>query len=68
MANVKVERRGNYQGVPQYGITGFAEITPSRKTAEKWAQLENNRLRSNIFARLAKDANRFADGTDGDGE
>lgn len=39
---VKVEKKGTYQGVPQWGITGSAEITPSRKTAEKWAQLENN--------------------------
>jgi hypothetical protein len=39
MANqVKVERRGSYQGVPQYGITGCSEITPSRATAMKWAR------------------------------
>jgi hypothetical protein len=36
-----VEPRGTYQGVKQYGITGQNEITPSRKTAEKWAALEN---------------------------
>lgn len=38
---VKVERKGSYQGVPQWGITGAAEITPSKATAEKWARLEN---------------------------
>ena len=37
----KVERRGTYQGVPQYGITGCAEITPNKKTASKWAALAN---------------------------
>ena len=42
MANkIQVERRGSYQGVPQYGITGQSEITPSRANAAKWAQLEN---------------------------
>lgn len=35
-----------YHGVPQYGITGQAEITPSRKTAERWAALENAANRS----------------------
>jgi hypothetical protein len=43
---VIVECRPSYQGIPQYGITGHTEITPSRKTAEKWAALENARLRS----------------------
>lgn len=38
---VEVERRGPYQGVPQYGITGCAESTPSRAVAVKWAALEN---------------------------
>lgn len=38
---VKIERRSPYQGVPQYGITGCAETTPSKATAEKWARLEN---------------------------
>jgi hypothetical protein len=33
IAEIVVERRGTYQGVPQYGITGQAEITPSRATA-----------------------------------
>ena len=41
MKNVKVERKGTYQGVAQWGITGCAEMTHSRKTAEKWARLEN---------------------------
>jgi len=41
MTNVKVERKGSYQGVPQWGITGSSEMTPNRKTAEKWARLEN---------------------------
>lgn len=61
MKKVKVEKRGSYQGVPQYGITGYAEITPSRKTAEKWAALENARLTNNIFARLAHDARKNGD-------
>ena len=41
MTDVKVERKGTYQGVPQWGITGSPEITPNRKTAEKWARIEN---------------------------
>lgn len=41
MTHVKVERKGSYQGVPQWGITGSSEMTPNRKTAEKWARLEN---------------------------
>lgn len=48
---VKVEKRGTYQGVPQYGITGSAEITPSLATARKWAALEN----------AAQERARFAD-------
>lgn len=38
---IKVERRGTYQGVPQYGITGCTEITPTLATAKKWAALAN---------------------------
>jgi hypothetical protein len=41
----KVERRGTYQGVPQYSITGAHEITPSRATAEKWARWANEEFR-----------------------
>lgn len=41
MKPVKVERKGEYQGVPQWGITGSAEMTPTKATAEKWARLEN---------------------------
>lgn len=41
MKRVHVERKGTYQGVPQWGITGSSEITPSKATAEKWARLEN---------------------------
>lgn len=41
MKTVKVERKGSYQGVLQWGITGSSEITPSKATAEKWARLEN---------------------------
>lgn len=44
-AKVIVERRNSYQGVPQYGISGQSEITPSREIAEKWAMLENARRR-----------------------
>lgn len=43
---VKVERKGSYQGVPQWGISGSAEQTPSKATAEKWAQAENNAERN----------------------
>ena len=39
----KVVRKGSYQGVTQWGISTSAEITPSRKTARKWAELENAR-------------------------
>jgi hypothetical protein len=37
----RVRRMGSYQGVPQWGITGSSEVTPSRSVAQKWAQLEN---------------------------
>jgi len=37
----KVVRKGSYQGVAQWGISTSSEITPSRKTAQKWAELEN---------------------------
>ena len=37
----KVVRKGSYQGVSQWGINTSSEITPSRKTAQKWAELEN---------------------------
>jgi hypothetical protein len=37
----KVVRKGSYQGVAQWGIDTSSEITPSRKTAQKWAELEN---------------------------
>jgi hypothetical protein len=37
----KVVRKGSYQGVTQWGISTSAEITPSRATARKWAELEN---------------------------
>lgn len=40
-ASYKVERKGTYQGVLQWGITGSSEKTPSRKTAVKWAALAN---------------------------
>lgn len=44
-SGVEVERKGSYQGVPQWGITGHAEITPSRATAVKWARLEEHAKR-----------------------
>ena len=44
MRDIKVERRGSYQGVSQYGITGCAEITPTRAVAEKWARLARAEL------------------------
>ena len=39
----KVVRKGSSQGVKQWGISTSSEITPSRKTAQKWAELENAR-------------------------
>ena len=39
----KVVRKGSYQGVAQWGINTSSDITPSRKTAQKWAELENVR-------------------------
>jgi hypothetical protein len=41
MTLAKVVRKGCYQGVPQWGISTSAEITPSKTTAKKWATLEN---------------------------
>jgi hypothetical protein len=41
MTLAKVVRKGSYQGVPQWGISTGAEITPSKATAEKWARAEN---------------------------
>ena len=41
MTLAKVVRKGSYQGVPQWGISTGAEITPSKATAEKWASAEN---------------------------
>jgi hypothetical protein len=46
MTKATVVRKGTYQGVPQWGISTSAEITPSKKTAEKWAQAENNVMRT----------------------
>ena len=43
MTLAKVVRKGSYQGVPQWGISTSSEITPSRATARKWAELENSR-------------------------
>lgn len=40
----KVVRKGSYQGVSQWGISTSSEITPSRATARKWAELENARI------------------------
>lgn len=40
MKQVTVVRKGTYQGVPQWGISTSNEMTPDKKTAEKWAQLE----------------------------
>ena len=42
---VRAVRKGSYQGVPQWGIDTSSEITPSRVTAQKWADLENARAR-----------------------
>ena len=46
----KVVRKGSYQGVSQWGISTSSEITPSRKTAQKWAELENARNPMNHIA------------------
>ena len=45
----KVVRKGSYQGVAQWGINTSSEITPSRKTAQKWAELENARIQSAVM-------------------
>lgn len=37
----EVVRKGSYQGVAQWSINTSSEITPRRKTAQKWAELEN---------------------------
>ena len=46
MTLVKVVRKGSYQGVAQWGISTSSEINPSRATAQKWAELENARIRA----------------------
>ena len=46
----KVVRKGSYQGVAQWGINTSSEITPSRATARKWAELENARNPMNHVA------------------
>ena len=46
----KVVRKGSYQGVSQWGISTSSEITPSRATARKWADLENARNPKNQLA------------------
>jgi hypothetical protein len=46
----KVVRKGSYQGVTQWGINTSSEITPSRATARKWAELENARNPMNHVA------------------
>jgi len=48
MEQVKVVRKGSYQGVPQWGISTSAEMTPSKATARKWAELENAARRPRI--------------------
>ena len=50
MTLAKVVRKGNYQGVSQWGIDTSSEITPSRATARKWADLENARNPKNQLA------------------
>lgn len=47
----KVVRKGSYQGVSQWGIDTSSEITPSRATARKWAELENARHPMNQLAK-----------------
>jgi|ERR1700731_1213651 len=48
----KVVRKGNYQGVAQWGINTSSEITPSRKTAQKWAELENAHKNVNVTVKV----------------
>ena len=50
MTLAKVVRKGNYQGVSQWGVSTSSEITPSRATARKWAELENARNPMNHIA------------------
>ena len=62
----KVVRKGSYQGVAQWGISTSSEITPSRKTARKWAELENarysesERIHAENLARVSSPAYRKA--------
>ena len=46
MTLAKIVRKGFYQGVAQWGISTSSEITPSKATARKWADLENARIRA----------------------
>ncbi len=55
--------RGSYQGVPQWGITGSAEITPSRATAIRWAALENAARRQDDADARAEARKRWATNT-----
>ena len=54
MTLAKVVRKGSYQGVPQWGIDTGAEITPSKATAQKWADAENNESRRVGRSKAAK--------------
>jgi hypothetical protein len=53
----KVVRKGSYQGASQWGISTSSEITPSRKTAQKWAELENARVEKPTMKTQAKKIN-----------
>ena len=46
MTLAKAVRKGSYQGVAQWGISTSSEINPSKATAQKWADLENARIRA----------------------
>ena len=52
MTLTKVVRKGSYQGVPQWGISTASEITPTRATAQKWADVENARTRPIVPSRV----------------
>ena len=62
MREIKVERRGSYKGVSQYGITGCAEITPTRAVAEKWARLARAEKLSPDYTSLSAELDRACRG------
>ena len=54
MTLTKVVRKGSYQGVPQWGISTGSELTPNKRTAQKWAALENGAMGRSKAAKARK--------------